>query len=465
MFTKETYLSRRDRLKKAVGDGLILLLGNDNCGMNYADNEYYFRQDSTLLYYTGIDQPGLVFIIDVDADRETLFGTDITVEEMVWSGPVNTLKNASLQAGIACFEPSEAVSVKLSDALKKGRKVHFLPPYRSEHVLKLSEWLTLNPRQLSDAASLPLIRAVIDQRSVKSTEEIAEIEKAVDVTADMQLAGMRLASPGKYEYSVAGQLMGIASSGGGYLSFPTIYTVTGQFLHIHSSKHLMHEGQMALCDCGAEVASHYAGDLTRTYPVGKHFTERQKTVYSIILEAHKTAIASIHPGKPYLEVHLAACEKLAQGLKELGLMKGDIKEAVREGAHALFFQCGIGHMLGLDVHDMENLGEKYVGYTDTLKKSTQFGLSALRLGRPLQNGFVVTVEPGLYFVPDLIDAWKAEGRLKDFINYDQVEAYKDFGGIRMEEDFVVTEDGSRRLGKPVALEIADVEAEKEKMLE
>jgi Xaa-Pro aminopeptidase len=313
---------------------------------------------------------------------------------------------------------------------------------------KLTGWLHISFELLKVSASVELIKAIVAQRSVKSPEEIIEIEKGVNTTIDMQTKAAMLAQDCVSEISIAGIIHGMAVSAGGNLAFPTILTVNGQILHNHSQKNILKNGQMLLCDCGAETAMHYGGDLTRTSPVDEKFTSRQKEIYNIVVQSHEAAIDLLKPGVLFRDVHLHACEKLAEGLKLLGLMKGDVKEAVHQGAHAMFFQCGLGHMLGLDTHDMEDLGEEYVGYTETLQKSTQFGLKSLRLGRKIESGFVLTVEPGIYIIPELIDLWKSEKKFTDFINYEKLETYKDFGGIRIEEDLLITENGSRILGKP-----------------
>jgi Xaa-Pro aminopeptidase len=448
MFSKEVYQQRRNTLKAAIGEGIILLPGNEESGMNYRDNLYPFRQDSCFLYFTGIDRPDLYFMIDIDHDQEILFGDEATVEDIVWTGPKETLTLVAERAGITFIREKNGVG----PALKGGRTIHFLPPYRAEASLKLLSW------GLNGQASVPLIKAIVAQRSVKSAEEVAEIEKAVNTTVLMQQKAMELARPGVTENFIAGQLQALAIAEGGNLAFPTILTVNGQFLHNHAGKNKLQSGQMVLCDCGAENSSHYAGDMTRTFPVNQEFTVLQRDVYSIVLNAQQAAAAALQPGVLFKDVHLLACEQLATGLKELGLMKGDPKEAVAEGAHALFFQCGLGHMMGMDVHDMENLGEEYVGYTDELKKSSQFGLKSLRLARALEPGFVVTVEPGLYFIPDLIDSWRAEKRYAEFINYDKVAGFRTFGGIRIEEDFLVTDRGSRLLGMPLSKTIKELHA-------
>ena len=449
MFSKEVYKSRREKLKAQVGSGLILLLGNEESSMNYLDNTYHFRQDSNFLYFFGIDRPGLAAIIDADNNDEIIFGNDISVEDIIWTGPLESLSHQAEAVGVLKTLPALSIAEKINKALSDKRKIHYLPPYRADNMHKLNSWLNIPFESLKTKASVELIKAVVTQRSIKSKEEIKEIEKGVNVTIDMQLEAVRLAKEGMSETKIAGAIHGIALSAGGNIAFPSIVTVKGQILHNHSQGNVLKKGQMLLCDCGAETSMHYGGDLTRTSSVDKKFSARQKEIFDIVLSAHETAIESLHPGIFFKDVHLLACEKLAEGLKLIGLMKGDTKKSVRQGAHAMFFQCGLGHMLGLDTHDMEDLGEEYVGYTDELKKSTQFGLKSLRLGRKVETGFVLTVEPGIYMIPELIDLWKAENKFRDFINYEKLETYKDFGGIRIEEDLLITEKGSRILGKPL----------------
>jgi len=446
MFSKEIYQQRRNALKNAIREGIIILPGNEDSGMNYKDNIYPFRQDSCFLYFTGIDRPDLCFIIDIDNDQEILFGDEATVEDIVWTGPQTALAESAEQSGIAFLRTKNEVE----SALRGGREVHFLPAYRGETALKLISW------GLTGKPSVPLIKAIVAQRSVKSTEEVEQIELAVATTVLMHKKAMELSKAGLSEVAIAGHLQAVAIEGGGNLAFPVILTVNGQFLHNHPTNTILKDGQLVLCDSGAENSMHYAGDLTRTFPVGKTFTAIQQDVYNIVLNAHQTAANALKPGVLFKDIHLLACEQLAIGLTDLGLMKGDPKDAVANGAHALFFQCGLGHMMGLDVHDMENLGEEYVGYTNDLKKSTQFGLKSLRLGRSLEPGFVLTVEPGLYFVPDLIDSWAAENKNADFINYEKVAQFRDFGGIRIEEDFLITAQGSRLLGPPLAKTIEEI---------
>lgn len=408
MFSKETYINRRQVLKKAIASGIILFPGNEEVGMNYRDNIYHFRQDSSFLYYSGIDNPNLFLLIDVDANIEIVFGNDLTIEQTVWTGPQESLSISAERSGITNVQPFSFVEAILKTAIQQKRAIHFLPPYRSAITLKLSHWLGIPTNVLAEKASIKLSKAIITQRSYKTNEELVEIEKAVDITSAMHLKAIQSARPGMAEYEIAGQVECTAVCLGGQLAFPTILTVNGQYLHNHAGSNILKEGQLVLCDSGAETSMHYAGDMTRTFPVSRTFTARQKEIYNIVLQAEEAAIATLKPGTLFRDSHLTACKEILIGLKELGLVKGDLDEAVAKGAHTLFFQCGLGHMMGLDVHDMENIGEEYVGYTDTLKKSTEFGLKSLRLGKELEEGFVLTVEPGIYFIPELIDQWQAE---------------------------------------------------------
>jgi Xaa-Pro aminopeptidase len=457
MFDQTVYSARREKLKKAVGKGLIVLLGNDDSSMNYKHNHYPFRQDSSFLYFFGIDRPWIMATIDVDHDVTTVYGDDVTVVDMVWTGVQEPLQSLAEKACVSTVKSTKDFESFVKKASSQKGDIHFLPPYRPEHVELLSSLLGVSPGAVPEMFSERLVKAVVAQRSIKSPDEVAEITKGVNTTIDMQLAAMTMAKAGMTEADLAGKVRSIAIAAGGDLSFPTILTTNGQILHINYSQRVIREGDLVLCDCGAETAMHYAGDLTRTFPVSPTMTAGQKAVYDIVLDAHQSAVNILKPGVLFRDVHLHACEKLTGGLQQLGLMKGDIKESVMHGAHALFFPCGLGHMMGLDVHDMENLGEKYVGYTDELHQSTQFGLKSLRLGRALEPGFVLTVEPGLYFNPGLMDAWAAEKKLEQFINYENLKAYRNFGGIRVEEDFLITTDGSQLLGKELAKTAGEIE--------
>ncbi|MHC4693172.1 MAG: aminopeptidase P family protein [Planctomycetota bacterium] len=458
MFSENIYIERRKRLREQIGSGIIMLLGNEESPMNYPDNQYPFRQDSCFLYFIGLDYPGLAAVIDVDEDKECVFGEDLTVDDIIWMGPQPSLKEKSQKIGISETAPLNRLQEILKKAVEQNRRVHFLPQYRTENTLKIERLLGIHPTAIKDEVSETLIKAVAAQRSIKTEGEIAEIEAALDISYEMQTLAMKLSKPGIYEREIVGAMEGLVLSRGSCLSFPTIFSVHGETLHNHYYGNQMKEGDIAVNDSGAESFLHYASDITRTIPVSGKFSQRQKEIYTIVLDAQEKAIEAVRPGVEFRNVHKLAYKTLGSGLKDLGLMKGDIEEAVDAGAVTLFFQCGLGHMMGLDTHDMEDIGEDYVGYTDTIKRNPEFGWRSLRLGKELEAGFVITVEPGLYFIPELIDRWKAENKCSDFIDYDMVEKYRDFGGIRVEDDVLVTENGHKVLGKKIPKTINEVEA-------
>ncbi|MGD8501198.1 MAG: aminopeptidase P family protein [Phycisphaerales bacterium] len=458
MFSPEVYVERRKRLRTDVQSGLILFLGNEGSPMNYPDNQYPFRQDSSFLYFFGLDCPGLAAVIDIDRDNECVFGDDLTVDDIIWTGPQTPLREECQKAGVSETAAHDQLAVILINAVEQGREIHFLPQYRPENVLKIEQLLAVPPSVVQDHVSEPLIRAVVTQRSTKTEDEIAQIEAALDISYEMHTTAMKMSKPGVYERQVAAAMEAVAISHGRRLSFPTIFSIHGEALHNQYCGNIMNAGDIAVNDSGAESALHYASDITRTIPVSGKFSQRQKEIYTIVLNAQEQAIGAMKPGAEFREIHRLACTVLASGLKDLGLMKGNVEGAVQAGAHALFFQCGLGHMMGLDVHDMEALGEDYVGYTDTIRRNPEFGWRSLRLAKALEPGFVVTVEPGLYFVPKLIDRWKAEQKCAQYINYDAVEKYRNFGGIRIEDDILVTKQGYRVLGRPIPKTVDEVEA-------
>lgn len=457
MFQAKTYIERRKVLKEKVGSGLILLFGNDESPMNYTDNTYHFRQDSTFLYYFGISHPGLAAIIDIDNDREMIFGNDFTIDDIVWMGPQPTIAERATECGVSHTKQWNKLEVTLDLAKQMGQKIHFLPLYRPGNKIKLMELMGIQPIEIAKKFSVKLVKAVVSQREIKTAEELIEIEHAVDVSVDMHIASMKIAQPEMTEAMVTAEIYKVALAAGGNISFPIIATVNGQTLHNHYHGNTIHEGDIFLVDAGYETPAGYAGDLSCTFPVSKSFTSEQKEIYQITLAAHQAAVDALEYQKPFRNAHLAACKAIFEGLKGMGFTKGNINDAVEAGAHALFFPCGTGHMMGLDVHDMEDLGEVWVGY-DGQPKSTLFGLKSLRLVKPLQDGHVFTIEPGIYFIPELIDLWKSQNKFNEFINWDKVNSYRYFGGIRNEEDFVMTKNGARLLGKPKPKTIEEVEA-------
>jgi Xaa-Pro aminopeptidase len=457
MFKAPTYVERRKRLRKAVGSGLCIFLANEEAPMNYPANTYHYRQDSSFLYYFGLSSPGLAAIVDVDAGTDTLYGNDLEIEDIIWEGQLPKVKDRALEVGVRLTKPRAAFAEAVRQALTAGRTVHYLPPYRADKKIALSELLGIPIAELKAKASTALIKAAVDQRLIKSNEEVREIESAVAVSREMYLAAMSLAKPGRCEYQVSGAMEGIALAYGMHLAFPPIVTVNGQIFHMHSHDNVLAKGRLLICDCGAEAPSGYASDITRAIPVGGKFNARQKAIYEIVLAGQLAAIKAMKPGVNFKDIHLQTARIMAEGLKGLGLMKGDIAEAVAAGAHALFFPHGLGHNIGLDVHDMEDYGENHVGYGEKVERSPQFGLAYLRMARELKPGHVMTVEPGLYFIPALFALWRKEKKHRDFIVYDAVEEFLDFGGVRIEDDVLVTETGRKVLGPPIPKTVAEIE--------
>ncbi len=447
MFDSSVYINRRKALREKVGSGLILILGNNEAPANFPDNTYKFRQDSTFLYFFGHNHPGYAGVIDVESGEDMFFGDDVTMDDIIWMGPQPSVKDLAARVGVSKSAPFARLKEVVGKAISQRRKIHFLPPYRHDNMMLLEDLTGIRASMTRQHASVELIKAVVALRSVKEACEIEEIDKACNIGYEMHTAAMRLCKPGVSEQYIAGILDGIASSYGNMVSFATILTQNGQTLHNHDHSHILEAGRLMLTDAGAESVTNYCSDHTRTVPVGGKFTPRQLDVYNIVLACHGKALEMARPGVTYKSVHLDVCKVLAQGLKDLGLMKGNVDEAVAAGAHALFLPHGLGHMMGIDVHDMEDLGQIYVGYDDEIRPSDQFGLASLRMGRRLQEGFVITDEPGCYFIPALIDKWRAEKTCADFLDFDAIDKYKDFGGIRLEDDLLITANGSRFAGE------------------
>lgn len=460
LFNKETYIERRRILCDRIGSGIILLMGNNDSPVNYPSNSYKFRQDSSFLYYFGLHREGLVGVIDADEHREHLIGDDIDIEDIVWFGQVDSVADMAAQTGVLNSAPMKELATLVEKARKQGRKIHFLPPYRHDLMIQLMDLIGIHPSQQREAASVELIRAVIDQRAVKSEGEVEEIERACAIGYEMHTTAMKMCRPGVTEQEIAGRISGIASSKGCIVSFPSILSMHGEIMHGYPSPHPLEAGRLMLCDAGAETNENYCSDNTRTTPISGKFTQRQREIYQIVVDCHDYALTLARPGVKWWDVHFGVARIMTERLKELGLMKGDTEEAVKAGAHAMFFPHGLGHMMGMDVHDMEGLGQQYVGFDDEVRpRLDQFGTNALRCGRRLQEGWVMSDEPGIYFIPALIDEWRAKGHCKDFLCFDKIETYKDFGGIRLENDILITKEGCRMLGKQVIpYHINDVEA-------
>ena len=461
MFDTATYIRRRNELKKLVKEGIIILFGNNESPANFPNNGYYpFRQDSSFLYYFGLQRDGLVGIIDIDNDKDILVGNDIDIEDIVWYGSVESMTEMMQRCGAQETLPMKALKTICNEALSKHRKIHFLPPYRHDIKIQVFDLLGVHPIQQKEAASMELIKAVVKMRSAKEQQEIEEIERAAVIGYKMHTTAMRLTKPGVTEKFVSGQVDGIAHSYGAMVSFPTIYTQHGEILHGAPSMNKLEEGRLVLCDAGGETLNNYCSDNTRTMPVNGKFTQRQLEIYSIVEACHDYTLELAKPGVKYADVHFAVCRLMFDRLKELGLAKGNTEEAVRAGAHAMFLPHGLGHMMGMDVHDMENLDQINVGFDEETRPNLeQFGTNCLRMGRRLEEGFVVTDEPGIYFIPALIDEWKAKKHCAEYLNFNKLETYKDFGGIRIEDDVLITKDGCRFIGKDrIPYHPKDVEA-------
>ena len=459
LFSKNTYTERRARLRQLVGHGLIVLMGNNESPMNYPSNTYKFRQDSSFLYFFGQHRDGLVGVIDADSGTETLLGDEIDIDDIVWYGEVTSVVQMAEECGVAHTAPMAALTEMVAQAQKAGRKVHFLPPYRHETMIRLHDLLGIHPSQQREAASQELIQAVIQLRLVKSAEEIEELERAAAIGYEMHTTAMRLCRPGVTEAYIGGVLDGIAASHGSIVSFQSIVSMHGEILHGYPSARPLEAGRLLLCDAGAETREHYCSDHTRTTPISGTFTQRQKDIYNIVVDCHDLALTHARPGVRWWDVHYDVCRLMTDRLKDLGLMKGDTEAAVQAGAHALFLPHGLGHAMGMDVHDMEGLGQVFVGYDEETRPSSQFGTASLRFARRLEEGHVVTDEPGIYFIPALIDLWRKEGTNAEFLCFDEIEKYKDFGGIRIEDDVLITKDGCRFLGeKRIPYHVDEVEA-------
>ena len=441
MFNKEIYVERRKKLKENFKDGIILIMGNDFSPLDCPDNTYPFIQDATFKYYFGIDHNGLIGMIDIDKNKEIIFGNDFTMSDIIWMGKQKYLKDLAKDVGIENFVEKE----EIKKYLENRKNIRFTNQYRADNVMYLSSILNISPFEFDKYTSFDLVKAIIKQRNIKDRVEIQEIERAVDITKEMHLAAMRNVKAGMKEYELVAEVEREPRKYNAYYSFQTILTKNGQILHNHNHSNVLKNGDLVLLDCGALSDEIYCGDMTTTFPVSGKFTERQKTIHNIVRDMFDKAKDLARVGITYKEVHLEVCKVLAENMKKLGLMKGNIEGAVGAGAHALFMPHGLGHMMGMTVHDMENFGEINVGYAEGEKKSTQFGLSSLRLAKKLEVGNVFTIEPGIYFIPDLFEKWKSEKLHQEFLNYDEIEKYMDFGGIRMERDILIQEDGTSRI--------------------
>ena len=457
MFAAKTYIKRRQKLKSKLKSGIVLFMGNDNVPRNYQDNCYRFCQDSSFLYYWGIDLPGIAAVIDIDNDLEIVFGNDYTIDDIIWMGPKVPLRETAQKCGIKNVQVSKKLKQFLKNAGLKNRKLHYLPQYRSNNLLKIEQAAGIPHQTVNQGVSKPMVRSVIEQRLVKSEDEIFEIRSAIQITKDMFHLAMQESVPDVYEYQVIGLAEGLALSRNTRLAHDFIFTIQGERLHASTHSNLMKEGDLIVMDGGVESPLHYASDITRSFPVSNKFSPIQKDIYEIVLEANEVAIDMTKPHILFRDVHYHAASVITEGLQNIGVMRGNVQDSANRGAHALFFPHGLGHPLGLEIHDMESLGENNVGYNHEIKRSSQFGLSKLRFAKTLKPGMIMTIEPGIYFIPELIQHWQSRNLLQEYINYDKLEAVTNFGGIRIEDDILVTDTGSQNLSMDIPKKISDIE--------
>ena len=439
MFEKNIYIQRRENLKKTLQSGVVLLLGNGEAPVNYAGNDYSFRQDSSFIYYVGLNTPDLIYVLDIDQDKEYLAGNELTIDDIIWMGNLPSLRDRAAEVGIETVIPL----AQLPALIPNDRKIHYIKQYRYRNLLYLSELLSKKPNEVNDGLSVALTKAIVGMRLIKSPDELAELREAGMTGYAMHIVAMKMCQPGVSEQEITGTIEGLAISRGTRTSFPTILSMNGQTLHNHDHSGILESGRLMLCDAGAENHNLYASDFTRTTAVGGKYSRKQKDIHNIVLKALNESIAMAKPGITYQSVHRNAYQILFEGLRDLGLMKGDTEAALDAGAPALFMPHGLGHAMGLDVHDMEDIGETYVGYDDEIQRDTRFGYRSLRFGKRLEAGHVLTVEPGIYFIPQLIEKWKAEKTHAEFIHFDKLKDYYTFGGIRLEDDILITPDGCR----------------------
>ena len=459
MFTADIYSARRAELRRRIGKGIILLPGNVESPFNYPNNTFHFRQDSTFMYFFGHSVPALAGVIDVESGEETLYGDDFTVEDIIWMGPQPTIRNFADEVGVAQSKPMAKLQEDVRRAISLGREVHYLPPYRGETILMMSDLLGIQPSMLHARKSWDLLFAVAQMRECKGEEEIAALEEAFEIGYQMHTAAMRKTRVGRTEHEVAGIVDGMALRYGTGVSFTTILSQHGEVLHNHDHSGTMTDGRLLLCDAGGEHLNGYVSDHTRTFPVNGKFTQKQKDIYNIVLAAHDAAAAALRPNMMYTEYSDAAFRTLIEGLKALDLVRGSVDDAIAAGAAYLFMPHGLGHGIGLDVHDCENIGERSFSFAEVEERAKQSACCITRQWWRLQPGTVLSNEPGIYFVPDLIDKYKAEGKCQGIVNYDKLEEYRDFGGIRLEDDMIVTATGSKQIGsKQIPITVEDVEA-------
>ena len=472
MFNSDVYVKRRRALVEgmAAGDarGIAVFLGNVDAAANYRGNDYKFRQDSNFLYYWGVDEPCFAAVLDIESGEEYLYGNDVDIDDIIWMGPQPSVASKGALVGCASTAPLAEFDKAVASAVAAGRPVHFLPPARYYNQYKLAELTGISAAAVRKVAPMDvdggrhaseeLVKSVVAQRLVKEQCEIEELDKAAEIGYLMHTEARRGCKPGVLEQEIVGRMEAVTYSKGWGPSFTTILSQNGETLHNHSHHQIITPGRLLVVDAGAESNTHYASDFTRTYPCSGKFTTKQREIYDIVESANGHAYSLTKPGTTYWDVHYATARHLLEGLKELDLVRGDVDEMLPLGISGLFMPHGLGHNMGMDVHDMEDLGEYYVGYAEDQKRHPLLGLGNLRMARRLEPGHVVTDEPGIYFIPALIEQWKREGTDKGFVNYEKLAGYYDFGGIRLEDDVLVTADGARRLGsRRLPIKSSDIE--------
>ncbi len=462
MFSATTYTERRAELARRVGRGLILVPGNHNSPYNYPNNTYSFRQDSTFLYYFGLNLPDLAGVVDAESGEAWLFGNDFTVEDIIWTGPQPTLVELGAQVGVAAANclPYAAFGEAVAKAKSQGRAIHFLPPYRGENKVELAELLATDPGSLHGMKSVDMMFAVAEMREVKSGEELEALERAFHIGYAMHTTAMRMCREGVVEREIAGAIEGVACRMGLGTSFGSIVSQHGETLHNLNCDGVLENGRLLLVDAGGESLENYCSDHTRTYPVSGRFTDRQRDIYNIVLRAHDEVPAMMKTGAMYMDVHRHALTVMAEGLRAQGLVNGMAEDVVASGAMYLFMPHGLGHGMGMDVHDCEAIGERSFDFSEVAERAAASATCVHRATWRLRAGTVLSDEPGIYFIPALIDRSRAEGLYKGIVNYDEVEKYKDFGGIRIEDDIIVTDGGGRMIGgeKRIPVTVEELEA-------
>ena len=466
MFSKEVYARRRQTLVAKMADsaaegkrGIALFIGNTEAPAQYKDNCYKFRQDSTWLYFFGIDQPLYAAIIDLDNGNETIFANDVEIGDIIWMGLQPSVASVAASVGVEKSAPYTDLNAAVAKVLAEGRPVHFVKPSRYYNTMKIASLLGCGTEEVAGRFSLALTKAIISMRLVKEDCEIEVIDDACNLGYEMHTVARNSIVPGIIEQEIVGKMDGVTLSKGWGVSFPTILTQHGETLHNHLHDKIIEPGKLMVIDAGAESNVHYASDFTRTYPTSGKFTAKQREIYQIVCDCNEFAFSMTRPGISYREVHLKTMHLMLEELRALDIVRGDVQDMVEAGIAGLFMPHGLGHNMGLDVHDMEDYGENYVGYDDDQRRSPQLGLGSLRMARKLVPGNVITDEPGIYFIPALIEKWKSEKTDQGFVNYSKLESYYNFGGIRLEDDVLVTADGARRLGKErLPISPDDVEA-------